>query len=135
LAPAGGWPQLYAAVENGADAVYLGLSAFNARARAENFSIDDLAEAVGFCHLRGVRVFVTLNVLVFQNELQEVEHLIRSIASSGADAVIVQDVGVTDIVRHVAPNLRVHGSTQMTVTSGVHPPRVARLERREEEAK
>lgn len=106
-------------MNNGADAVYLGLSAFNARARAENFCTDDLAKAVEFCHIRGVQVFVTLNVLIFQDELHEVEALIRSIASSGADAVIVQDVGVADIVRRVAPNLRMHGSTQMTVTSGV----------------
>ena len=121
LAPAGGWPQLHAAVENGADAIYLGMSSFNARARAENFTQDDLAAACKHCHARGVRVFVTLNVLVFQEELEDVEALIRGVAEGGADAIIVQDVGVAEVARRVAPNLRVHGSTQMSVTSGVAP--------------
>ena len=107
-------------MQNGADAVYLGLAAFNARARAENFTAESLPDAVAFCHARGVRVFVTVNVLVFEAELEAIEAHIRCIAAAGADAVIVQDVGVVAIARRVAPNLPVHGSTQMTITSGVH---------------
>lgn len=119
LAPAGGWPQLEAAVQNGADAVYLGLCQFNARARAENFSHDTLQDAVAFCHARGVRVFVTVNVLIFEQELPAIEEHLRRIAAAGADAIIVQDLAVVQIARRLAPNLPVHGSTQMSITSGV----------------
>jgi len=118
LAPAGGWPQLRAAVEAGADCVYLGLDALNARARASNFTLEELPEVTAYARARGVRVYVTMNVLVFDEELQQAERLIRGIAEAGADAVIVQDVGVARVVREVAPNLPIHGSTQMSVTSG-----------------
>lgn len=127
LAPAGGWPQLHAAVENGADAIYLGLSSFNARARAENFTQRELKDACDYCHARGVRVFVTLNVLVFEEELADVEALVRGVAEGGADAIIVQDVGVAEVARRVAPNLRIHGSTQMSVTSGAAPSATTQL--------
>eukprot|EP00892_Ulva_mutabilis_P001378 jgi/Ulvmu1/11240/UM073_0012.1 len=118
LAPAGGHEQLRAAVENGADAVYCGLTQFNARARAANFTPEELPEVVSYCHDRGVRVFVTLNVLIFEQELADAERTIHTIAAAGADAVIVQDVGIVELVRRVAPNLRIHGSTQMSITSG-----------------
>ena len=118
LAPAGGHDQLRAAVESGADAVYLGLTSFNARARAANFTPDELPGVVQFCHDRDVRVFVALNVLVYDTEIAEVERVIWAVAEAGADALIVQDVGMVKLARRVAPNLRVHGSTQMSITSG-----------------
>ncbi|GIL91502.1 hypothetical protein Vretifemale_19091 [Volvox reticuliferus] len=117
LAPVGGWPQLRAAVENGADAVYFGLEDFNARARAANFSVTELPDVMSYLHARGVKGFVTLNVLVFDEELSAVEEQIRAMAMAGVDAVIVQDWGVVELMRRVAPGLPVHGSTQMSVTS------------------
>ena len=117
LAPAGGWPQLQAACENGADAVYFGLDLFSARARASNFTLEELGPVCAYLRERGVKGFVALNVLVFDNELDEVEKRIRAMAEAGVDAVIVQDLGVVLLMRMVAPNLPVHGSTQMSITS------------------
>jgi len=118
LAPAGDWDCVRAAVENGADAVYFGLEAgFNARARARNFAAEDLPELLSFLHARGVRGYVTLNTLVFPDELPEVEELIRKIAEAAVDAVLVQDLGVARLIREVCPDLPLHASTQMTLTS------------------
>ena len=118
LAPAGGWPQMRAAVEAGADAVYFGLSdGFNARARATNFDAEELPRVMSFLHERDVKGFVTLNVLVFDEELVMAEDLVRQIAQAGVDAVIVQDVGLVTLIKKVAPNLTIHGSTQMSITS------------------
>jgi collagenase-like PrtC family protease len=117
LAPAGGWPQMRAAVEAGADAVYFGLNLLNARARAANFDVEELPEVMSFLHARGVRGFVTMNVLVFDEELAQAEGLVRSIAKAGVDAVIVQDVGLVNLIRNTAPGLAIHGSTQMSITS------------------
>jgi collagenase-like PrtC family protease len=117
LAPAGGWPQMRAAVEAGADAVYFGLNLLNARARAANFDVEELPEVMSFLHARGVRGFVTMNVLVFDEELAQAEGLVRSIAKAGVDAVIVQDVGLVNLIRKTAPGLAIHGSTQMSITS------------------
>ncbi|GLC64650.1 Peptidase U32 [Pleodorina starrii] len=117
LAPVGGWPQLRAAVENGADAVYFGLDDFNARARAANFSLEELPDVMSYLHARGVKGFVALNVLVFDEELAAVEARVRAMAEAGVDAVIVQDWGVVELMRRVAPGLPVHGSTQMSITS------------------
>lgn len=117
LAPAGGWPQLRAAIESGADCVYLGLDALNARARASNFTLEELSEVVKYTRSRGRKCYVTMNVLVFDEELKTAERLIRGVAKAGADAVIVQDVGVAKMIRELAPNLPIHGSTQMSVTS------------------
>ena len=117
LAPAGGWPQMRAAVEAGADAVYFGLNLLNARARAANFDVEELPEVMSFLHARGARGFVTMNVLVFDEELAQAEGLVRSIAKAGVDAVIVQDVGLVNLVRETAPGLTIHGSTQMSITS------------------
>ena len=94
LAPAGAKEQLKAAVTCGADAVYLGAGNFNARRNADNFSEEDLKEAVKYCHLRNVKVYVTLNTLVFDKEADELYSAIEAIARSGADAVIVQDFAV-----------------------------------------
>lgn len=113
LAPAGGWEAMVAAVQNGADAVYLGGAGFNARQSADNFAGDCLREAVEYCHLRGVRVHVTLNTMVRDGELSELEQAVRMIAQSGADAVLVQDFGVARAVRQIAPGLSLHASTQM----------------------
>lgn len=115
LAPAGAWEQLKAAVICGADAVYLGAGNFNARRNADNFTADDLKEAVKYCHLRNVKVYVTLNTLVFDKETDELYSTIESIAQSNADAVIVQDFAVADAVKKICPQLPLHASTQMAV--------------------
>lgn len=116
LAPAGDWEALRAACANGADAVYFGLSAFNARHRAANFTPEDLPRVLGFLHARNVRGFVTLNTLIFSDELEEVARYVRLIAEAGADAVIVQDLGLARLIARMAPGLHVHASTQMTLT-------------------
>ena len=119
LAPAGSPDALDAALRAGADAVYLGLDeGFNARARAENFSLDNLGDVAAKVHAAGARVYVTLNTLVFEPELDRVERIIRGVAEAGADAIIVQDPAVAMIAREVAPTLHVHASTQMTVSTG-----------------
>ncbi|MHB1558864.1 MAG: U32 family peptidase [Isosphaeraceae bacterium] len=117
LAPAGDRTCLIAAVENGADAIYFGLSRHNARMRAHNFDGDELPEIMALLHRRGVRGYVTLNTLAFTDELEGIESAVREIASSGVDAVIVQDLGLTRLIRAVAPGLEIHASTQMSVTS------------------
>ena len=115
LAPAGGPEQLRAAVHCGADAVYLGARSFNARRRAENFGGDSLKEAVAYCHGRGVRVFVTVNTLIRDGEMEEVYAVLEEIAESGADAVILQDLAAADLFRTHLPGIARHASTQMTI--------------------
>ena len=115
LAPAGGPEQLQAAVRSGADAVYLGTSTLNARRNAKNFNDEELIEAVRYCHAYGVKVYVTLNTLVADTELQEVQNGLQTIANSGADAVIVQDLAVVDLVKKCCPTLALHASTQMSI--------------------
>ncbi len=118
LAPAGDWDCVRAAIENGADAIYFGLDAgFNARARATNFAPDDLPEVMALLHQRGLRGYVTFNTLVFPSELPQAEVLIRQIAASGVDAVLVQDLGLVRLIRAICPDLPIHASTQMTMTS------------------
>ena len=118
LAPAGDRDCIRAAIENGADAVYFGLDAgFNARARAKNFSPSELPEILAELHRRGLAGYVTLNTLVFTNELAEVESLVRTVAAAGVDAVLVQDLGLVRLIRAVCPDLPIHASTQMTMTS------------------
>ena len=117
LAPAGYWEAMTAAVQNGADAVYLGCGGWNARRGAKNFSEEELPEAVKYCHLRGVRVYLTLNTLLSDRELPEAEHMLRLASRCGVDAVIVQDWGALALAREVVPDLPLHGSTQMTVHS------------------
>jgi putative protease len=118
LAPAGDSTCLIAAIENGADAVYFGLQRHNARARAANFDTRELAQTMATLHRRGVKGYVTLNTLVFPDELDDIEAIVRHIAESGVDAVIVQDVGLARLVRAVCPDLELHASTQMSITSG-----------------
>mmetsp|Transcript_22969 Transcript_22969/g.34839 ORF Transcript_22969/g.34839 Transcript_22969/m.34839 type:complete len:1014 (+) Transcript_22969:77-3118(+) len=117
MAPCGGFPQLKAAIANGADSVYLGLSAFSARARASNFNPSQLVKAVHMAHTYGVRVFVALNTLVFQNELPEVAAWLSLCDQVGVDAVIVQDIGVTQLAKKIVPNLEIHASTQQSITN------------------
>ncbi|MFM6104800.1 MAG: DUF3656 domain-containing protein [Sphaerospermopsis kisseleviana] len=117
LAPAGNWECATAAVENGADAIYFGLEKFNARMRADNFTIADLPELMEFLHLRGVKGYITLNTLIFPSELTEAEQYLKNIISAGVDAVIVQDVGICRLIRHLSPDFPIHASTQMTITS------------------
>ncbi len=117
LAPAGDWDCLRAAVANGADAVYFGMPRFNARMRAANFRNEELPGVVGFLHNHGVKAYVALNVLIFPGELPEAVEELQLLHSSGVDAVIIQDVGLAEIARRMFPELRVHASTQMTITS------------------
>ena len=129
LAPAGDWDCAAAAVEHGADAIYFGLDVgFNARARATNFHLDDLPRLMDLLHRNGVLGYVTLNTLVFTDELAELEKNVRMLAEAGVDAVIVQDVGAARLIRAVAPTLAIHGSTQMTVTSAETLAGLAELE-------
>ena len=118
LAPAGDWDSVRAAVENGADAIYFGLDCgFNARFRAKNFGVGDLPELTRFLRERGIRGYTTLNTLVFPSELDTAFRLIEAIAASGIDAVLVQDFGIARIVKTVCPDLEIHASTQMSLTS------------------
>ncbi len=116
LAPAGDWEAMRAAVANGADAVYFGLSNFNARARAHNFTVEELPDVMRFLHARNVKGFVTLNTLIFSDELPAVTEFVKAVARAGADAVIVQDLGLVRLIKQLAPTLPVHASTQMTLT-------------------
>ncbi len=115
LAPVGGKEQLVAAVRAGANAVYMGAKGFNARQNAENFTDEDLKNAVSYCHKRNVKVHVTLNTLIFDNEIKELISTVKSVAESGADAVIVQDLAVARIIKDCCPDLPMHASTQMAV--------------------
>ena len=117
LAPAGSMEALRAAVQNGANAVYLGVGAFNARQGAKNFTPQTLTEAVKYCHVRGVQVHLTLNTLVSDREMKDVAETIRHAAQNNVDAFIVQDLGVVQLCRQIAPHIPIHGSTQMTIHS------------------
>lgn len=115
LAPVGSREALTAAVENGADAVYLGGKAFSARQYAANFSEEEMIEGIRFAHLRGVKVYVAVNTLLDNSELGELAEYLCFLYQAGADAIIVQDPGVLQIVRETVPELEIHASTQMTV--------------------
>ena len=117
LCPAGSMEALRAAVQNGADAVYLGCGAFNARMGAHNFSADELQEAVVYCHVRGVKVHLTLNTLVSDREMVRAADVVRTAAILGVDAFIVQDLGMVDLCREIAPHIPIHASTQMSIHS------------------
>jgi len=117
LSPAGDWECARAAVANGADAVYFGLPAFNARMRATNFTADDLPKLMDFLHEHGVKGYAAFNVLIFTDELPAAEEELRLLERAGVDAAIVQDLGLVALARDVAPNVHIHASTQMTLTS------------------
>ena len=116
LAPAGDFDCMRAAVAAGADAVYFGIDRFNARHRAENFTLDRLPEVMAFLHRNRTRGYVAFNTLVFSDELADAERCLAAIARAGVDAVIVQDIGIVRLCRELAPELEVHASTQMTLT-------------------
>lgn len=117
LAPAGNWDCVRAAVANGADAIYFGLPRFNARMRADNFTEEELPEVVAYVHRYGLKAYVAFNTLVFTGELDAAASALRSLSRSGVDALIVQDVGVVRLARKIVPDLPIHASTQMTITS------------------
>ena len=116
LAPAGDFDAMRAAVANGANAVYFGLSNFNARHRATNFTLEELPRVMAYLHDHNVRGYVTFNTLIFSDELEDAVRFITAAAEAGVDALIVQDLGVARLIRALSPTLPVHGSTQMTLT-------------------
>jgi putative protease len=116
MSPAGYWPQLHAAIEAGADAVYFGLKHFTARAKV-GFTLTELPDVMRTLHARGVKGYVTFNTLIFDHELREAVKTIEQIALAGADSFIVQDVGIAQLAHQIAPTVDVHGSTQMSITS------------------
>ena len=117
LAPAGTWEALEAAVNAGANAIYLGGKAFGARAYADNFGREELAKAVYFCHMHHVRLYITVNTLIDDKELQELAEYLLFLNNVGVDGIIVQDLGVIRLARKLLPELPLHASTQMTVTN------------------
>lgn len=117
LAPCGGFESLAAALNTGADAVYCGMKRFSARRNAENFSDEELERAVSECHKRGVRLYVALNILVYDRELEELAECIKTAAKCGADGLIVQDLGAAALAKEICPELPLHASTQMTLNS------------------
>ncbi|MFZ9936376.1 MAG: DUF3656 domain-containing U32 family peptidase [Luteolibacter sp.] len=117
LSPAGNRDCARAAVAAGADAIYFGLPRFNARMRADNFTENDLPELMDWLHRHGVKGFVAMNTLVFTGELEAAEEQLRKIAEAGVDALIIQDLGLAKLAREIAPDVELHASTQMTITS------------------
>ena len=117
LAPAGSPEAVRAAVCAGANAVYLGFGSFNARRNAKNFTQEEFAQAVSYCHLRGVRLYLTLNTLISDREMEQAAHHAVLASQLGVDAVLVQDLGMVRVLRQVAPDLPVHASTQMSIHS------------------
>lgn len=118
LAPCGSMESIYAAVQNGADAVYLGGSRFSARAYAFNFDDEKMIEALDYCHIYGVKVYVTVNTLVKDIEIKEILEYIKFLYTIGIDALIIQDVGLVYLVRKNFPDFEIHASTQMTIHNG-----------------
>lgn len=117
LAPCGTFDALTAAVNTGADAVYLGGQAFNARMNAQNFSYSELVDAVKLCKYNSVKVYVTVNTLIYDNELKQLGEYAEQCAMAGADGIIVQDIGAARLIRQIVPDIPLHASTQMTVNS------------------
>ena len=117
LAPAGSMEALRAAVQNGADAVYLGCGAFNARQGAKNFTLETLPEAVKYAHVRGVAIHLTVNTLVSDREMPQVAELLKVASQAEVDALIVQDLGVLRLCRQIVPHIPIHASTQMSIHS------------------
>ncbi len=116
MSPAGHWPQMKAAIEAGADAIYFGLHHFSARAKV-GFTLAELPDAMRMLHQRGVRGYLTFNTLIFEHELAEAAKTIAAIAESGVDAIIVQDYAAVKLAREIAPGLELHASTQMSITN------------------
>ena len=119
LAPAGDFECLVAAVKGGADAIYIGGKMFSARAYAKNFDLDEIKKAVSYCHLHGVKLYVTMNILLFDNELAEALVFARGLYLAGVDALIVADLGLISLLREELPDFELHASTQMSVNNSV----------------
>ena len=119
LAPAGDFECLVAAVKGGADAVYIGGKLFSARAYAKNFDIDEIKKAVSYCHLHGVKLYVTMNILIYEGELDEAVAFARELYLAGVDALIVADLGLVAAIRASLPDFELHASTQMSVNNSV----------------
>lgn len=117
LAPAGGFDSVVAAVRSGADAVYVGEKSFSARASAQNFDEEMLKQAVSYCHIHGVKVYITLNTIVFDDEFEQLKNALVTAGKCDVDALIVQNMGVARLAKMVVPNLALHASTQMSVHS------------------
>ena len=115
LSPAGGWEAMTAAVQNGADAVYMGFGGLNARRSARNFTDEEFREAVAYCHLRGVKVYLTLNTLVTDRELPAAAEALKKASDMGVDAILIQDWGIWRLAREIAPEVPLHASTQMSL--------------------
>ena len=115
LSPAGGWEAMVAAVQNGADAVYMGFGGLNARRSARNFTDEEFREAVAYCHLRGVKVYLTLNTLVTDRELPAAAQALKKASDMGVDAILIQDWGIWRLAREIAPDVPLHASTQMSL--------------------
>ena len=115
LAPAGSKESLMAAVDNGADAVYFGGKLFSARQYAANFDREEIEWAIDHVHERGIKAYVTVNILIKDSELEEAADYLHFLCVAGADAVIVQDIGILELLREQIPNLPAHSSTQMTI--------------------
>lgn len=115
LSPAGGWEAMVAAVQNGADAVYMGFGGLNARRSARNFTDEEFREAVAYCHLRGVKVYLTLNTLVTDRELPAAAEALKKASDMGVDAILIQDWGIWRMAREIAPEVPLHASTQMSL--------------------
>lgn len=117
LAPVGNMESLYAAIQNGADAVYLGGKLFNARHSASNFENEEIKEAVKYAHLRGVKVYITANILIDNSEMESVIDYIKFLYQADVDAIIVQDMGLANMIKKFFPKLEIHASTQMTINN------------------
>ena len=115
LSPAGGWEAMVAAVQNGADAVYMGFGGLNARRSARNFTDEEFRAAVAYCHLRGVKVYLTLNTLVTDRELPAAAEALKKASDMGVDAILIQDWGIWRMAREIAPDVPLHASTQMSL--------------------
>ena len=115
LSPAGGWEAMVAAVQNGADAVYMGFGGLNARRSARNFTDEEFREAMAYCHLRGVKVYLTLNTLVTDRELPAAAEALKKTSDMGVDAILIQDWGIWRMAREIAPDVPLHASTQMSL--------------------
>ncbi|MDU7926034.1 MAG: peptidase U32 family protein, partial [Finegoldia magna] len=117
LAPCGNWDMVKASVRAGTDAIYLGTKEFSARAYAENFTVEDVKEVVKYCHLRNVKVYVTLNTLIKQSEIHKAIDYVNRLYNIDIDALIVQDIGLAYLVNKLFPDLNLHASTQMNINN------------------
>lgn len=127
LAPVGSPDSLFAAVRSGADAVYIGAKQFSARRNAENFDENDIKETVSYCHIRGVKVYLALNIMIKQSELQSAFETALCAYKCGVDAIIISDLGLATLIRKHIPKLELHASTQMTVHSPACLPLLKKL--------